>query len=163
MRHDATGKVSASFTRPNDTTPYAAKDAVSDSTSAPTILTFAGAAKNLGGSGYITGARLTKSNNGVTNASFRLWLFSEAVTPMNDNSPYTLLWDNRDKRIGYIDFTMTSEGTGSTSAEAQAFNQNIHFTCASNSKDIYGLVEANSAWTPTALEILMATLYLERN
>ncbi len=44
---------SASFTRPADTTAYAANDAIADSTSAPTLLSFANCANANGGQGYI--------------------------------------------------------------------------------------------------------------
>ena len=46
-------KKSASFTRPADTTAYAANDAIADSTSAPTLLSFANCAK------MQTGVRVT--------------------------------------------------------------------------------------------------------
>ena len=44
---------SASFTRPADTTAYAANDAIADSTTAPTLLSFANCANAVGGQGYI--------------------------------------------------------------------------------------------------------------
>jgi hypothetical protein len=46
--------VGATFARPADTTPYAAKDSVNSSTSAPAVMTFTNALRVTNGSGYIT-------------------------------------------------------------------------------------------------------------
>ena len=55
---------SASFTRPADTTAYAANDAIADSTSAPTLLSFA-LYKYNGGQGYIVKTRLLTNQKRV--------------------------------------------------------------------------------------------------
>ena len=51
---------SASFTRPADTTAYAAYDSIADSTTAPTLLSFANCANAVGGQGYIVKTRCTR-------------------------------------------------------------------------------------------------------
>lgn len=98
------GKAAATLTRPADTTAYTAKDAVADSTSAPTVLTFSNLARVNAGSGYIVKARLM-TNQSTNTARFRLHLFDTSPTAINDNAAYTLLWANRATRIGYIDLT----------------------------------------------------------
>ena len=56
---------SVSFTRPADTTAYAANDAIADSTSAPTLLSFADCANANGGQGYIVKTRLLTNQKRV--------------------------------------------------------------------------------------------------
>ena len=108
----------ATITRPADTTAYTAKDAVSNSTSAPAALTFTGLARLAGGSGYIVKARLMTSQAACT-AAFKLHLFNATPTPINDNAAYTLLYANAASRIGTIEFgACQTEGAGSTAANA---------------------------------------------
>lgn len=160
----------ASFTRPSDTTPYDAKDVVSNSTSAPAVMTFSEMAPLQGGkSGYITKARLF-TNQSTNTASFRLHLFHTAPTPINDNSPYTLLWANRTSRIGYIDFPACStEGTGSDASNAQkgggVSNANLAmpFTCASDSRAIYGVLETLTAFTPASGQLFFVELTADQD
>lgn len=100
--------VGASFTRPADTTAYTALDAVSNSTSAGTVLTFTNLARQASGSGYITKARIL-TNQSTNTARFRLHLFAQtpdAATVLNDNAAYTQLYANRDKAIGTITFLL---------------------------------------------------------
>ena len=88
-----TVKVGVELTRPTNTDAYIAKDVISNSTSTPTVLTFANFARANGGTGIIVRARLMTDKKDVT-ASFRLHLFHSEPTPINDNSPYLLLFIN---------------------------------------------------------------------
>ena len=137
--------VSTSFIRPNDTTAYAANDAVSNSTSAPVLLSLTGLHK-----GIIMTAKLATGKTGATipTGSFKLRLLNAAVTPVNDNSPIPMLWANRTKGFADIDFTLLSGGTGSDSASAKVQNLNI----INNWDTIYMLVESVGAYTPVALQ-----------
>ena len=109
-----TTTVQSSFTRPADTTAYAIGDSVSDSTTAPSIITFANAARVAAGSGIVVGARLAKSTNVITNASFRLWLFTATSANTNDNAALSLPWANRTSVLGYIDFSSPIQCTDYT-------------------------------------------------
>src|SRR5262245_45424593 len=73
-------------TRPADTTAYAANDALSDSTSAPTSggFTFSSAARASGGSGIITDAIIGTSNDAGTLLQGEIWIFDTSVTNIND-------------------------------------------------------------------------------
>jgi hypothetical protein len=160
--------VGVEFTRPADTTAYAALDAVSDSTSAPTVLTFANLARVNGGSGYITKARLfTDQKTNV--ARFRLHLFHTAPTAINDNSPYTLLYANRANRIGHIDFPAcaTEDPTNSTAASARVVPDGVSlplaFKCADGAKTIYGLLETLDAFTPASGQKFWIELTADNN
>lgn len=155
--------VSAAITRPSDTTAYAAKDAVSDSTSAPTVLTFANLARVNAGSGYIVKGRLM-TNQSTNTARFRLHLFHTAPTAINDNSPYTLLWANRANRLGYVDFAACqTEGSGSDAASALNDTVRLPFVCASGSRAVYGLLEAIDAFTPASGQLFFVELTTDNN
>ena len=153
-----TAKVGVELTRPADTTAYTAKDVVSDSTSAPSVLTFADFARVNQGSGIIVRARLMTDQKTCT-AGFRLHLFHTAPTAINDNSPYLLLYANAANRIGMIDFpAMTSEdATNSTAASTMRPSSdgsygtpNLWYQAASASRAIYGILETTSAFTPAS-------------
>lgn len=154
--------LTAPFARPDDTTAYAINDAVSDSTSAPTILTFANAARANGGSGYIVKAELC-TDQAACVAAFRLHLFTTSVAPYNDNTAYTALYANRVSRVGYIDFpAVAQEGSGSTSAFALWLGQ-LLYVCDSASAALYGLLETKSVFTPASAQNFSIRLGLDRN
>jgi hypothetical protein len=155
--------VSAEFSRPADTTAYAAKDAVANSTSAPTVLTFTNLARVAAGSGYVTKARLmTTQSPNVT--QFRVHLYHTAPTAINDNAQWTLLWANRANRIGFIDFnSMQTEGSGSDAANAINGTVRLAFKCASASRNIFGLLETLGAFTPASAQSFFVELTAENN
>lgn len=139
------------FTRPSDTTAYAAQDAVSNSTTAPTFLQFSGAARANGGSGIILSARHLKSSTVV--ASFRLHLYrNNSVTPVNDNAQFPLLFANRMNRIGFIDFSHGSGGTGSDSTNALSTFVNLPFICDAVTSSLFGILTTTTGYTPVSGE-----------
>lgn len=155
--------VSTSFTRPADTTLYTTKDVISNSTSAPTILTFSGAGLQNGGSGYIVKARLSTDLSTFTGV-LRLWLFHTTITMINDNAPFTLLYTNKDKRVGCIDFTVAgTEGSGSDSVEAAYYGPPIAYKCASGDTALYGILEDITAFTPASGQGFFIELELDQN
>jgi hypothetical protein len=159
-------EVSATFARPNDTTAYTAKDAVSNSTSAPTILTFSNVARNNAGCGYIYKARLfIDSATAMLGAAFRLHLYHTAPTAVNDNAAFPLLYANKDKRLGYIDFpATTTEGTGSDCSSSMWIDMPIAFTCAAADNDIYGALEITTTGAaPTANHNIWVALTIQQN
>ena len=153
--------IAATFARPNDTTAYAAKDAVSDSTSSPTVLTFTNIARVNAGTGYITKARIV-TDQATNVARFRLHLFNVAPTAINDNAAHTLLWANRASRLGYVDFDgCQTEGTGSDCANTVNSTVRLHFAAAAGTRTLYGLLETRDAFTPAALQNLYIELSAE--
>lgn len=142
--------IATEVTRPADTTAYAALDVVSDSTSAPTVITFTNVARVNNGNGYVVKARLMSDQTTLT-SRLRLHLFHTAPTAINDNSPYTLLYANRANRIGYCDFpAVATEGTGSTAASANIADLRIAFVCAAADRNIYAFLETRDAFTPAS-------------
>jgi hypothetical protein len=155
----STAIVAATFARPSDTNVYAVDDVVGSGA----VITFANLGRDLGGTGYITNARLAKSTAVITNASFRLWLFSAAPAAIADNSPFTLLWANRAIRDGYIDFACITAGSGSDSASAALANLNIRYSCATDSRSIFGVLTARQAYVPGNAENFFVELTVDQN
>jgi hypothetical protein len=152
--------LSAGFTRPNDTTTYAAGDLVANSTAAGSVVPLQIDLGNVAAVGHgvtrITRARLTKSGTSPTNANFRIHLYEAAATPQNgDNGAWST--DHAASWLGNIDvpsmlaFTDGCTGTGSATAGSEMF-----LRLASGS--IFALVEAKAAYTPVANETFTLTL-----
>lgn len=150
-------EVQTSFTRPLDTTAYAAGDAVSDSTSTPSSFAFANAARVAAGSGVIVAAKLTKNSTATAGASFRLWIFESAPTYVNDNAAMAILWANRAVRRGYIDFS--SPVVGSDCCEYYGSpNQQMTFKLGNGVTSLYFLLQATGAYTPASGEQFSAEI-----
>lgn len=147
-----TALVQTSFARPADTTAYAVGDAVMNSTSAPSLITFPNAARIAAGSGIIVGARLAKSSNVITNATFRLWLYTGAPTTIpNDNAPFGQAWANRTVRLGYIDFTAPIQGSDCASYFGSFTNSQLAYKLPSGTA-INGILQALGAYSPASGE-----------
>lgn len=158
-----TAATSASLTRPADTTAYAVKDTVSNSTSATTPMTFAIGRIN-GSTGYITKARLT-TDQSTNTAQFRLHIFrTNAATVGADNAAHTLMWADRTLRIGYIDFgPCSTEGTGSDSAQSLNADCRLAFSCDPADNNLYGVLETLTAFTPASGQQFHIALTAELN
>ena len=158
-----TVQVATTIIRPADTTPYSISDVVSNSTSAPTILTFTDLARITNGSGYITNARILINNVLNVGVSFRLHLYRSPVSMINDNAPFTLLYTNSASRLGSIDFSSTvTEGTGSDSVRASNTDIRLAYANTTNA-NIFGILETLTAFTPTSGQQFTVTLTAEQN
>jgi hypothetical protein len=153
----------ASFTRPADTTAYAAQDVVSNSTSAPSVLTFAGAGRANGSSGLILSARHLKNSTTTSGATYRLHLYRVVPTAINDNAQFTLLYANRTNRIGFIDLNHIAGGTGSDSTHALTTFVNLPFICDAAASSLFGILTVTGAYTPTSGEQHFIELAIVQN
>lgn len=154
----------ATFARPSDTNAYAALDAVSNSTSAPAVMTFSAAARRNGTGGKILKAQIfTDQKTNV--ARFRLHLFNTAPTAINDNSPYLHLFANAAIRVGAVDFAAcgTEDPTNSTGAYSQNTTILLPYLCAAADTALYGLLETLDAFTPASGQNFTVKLYTELN
>jgi hypothetical protein len=152
--------VSASFTRPADTTAYAVGDVVSNSTSATTLMSFAIARVNAG-TGYITGARIAISQKSVT-PRFRVHLFNTSnPTVAADNSPNKELFADESKVVGIFDLpaiVTPTDATNSTISRAFDYTIRLPFKCAAGSNLIYAYIETLDAYTPASAGTYTLTL-----
>lgn len=149
---------SASFTRPADTTAYASGDLVANSTTAGSVAAMQfTVARIAAGSGMIRRARIRKTGTSITNAQFRLHLYSAAPTASNgDNGAW--LTDNAANYLGSFDVTLDKAFTdGAAGNGVPVSGSEINFALASGQK-VYGLLEARGAYTPASGETFTVSL-----
>jgi hypothetical protein len=151
---------SSTFTRPNDTTPYAVGDSVIDNTTAGSChpLTFLLPTANF----KLQRVGVTKSGPINTNAKFRLHLYTNSPTLTNGDNAAWLT--SQSSYLGDIDIDMTLR---TFSDNAQGFglfttsDVPAYFAINPNTLSVYGVLEALSTYTPLANEIFTVTLYGE--
>lgn len=158
---------STNFTRPADTTAYAAGDAVTNSTSAPVVLTFASVARANGGSGVVIAAQMVDSASQATKGNFELWLFDTTVTPDNDNAVFTPTDAECATLIGIVQFATAFVGDATAGAGGNAVyvaqGLTIPFTCGGASTSIFGLLVLRNAYTPVSAEVFTIRLTVIQN
>lgn len=154
--------ISTSVTRPNDTNAYAAGDVVCNSTSAPVILTFAGAVNTDFQMGVIAQATLIDSSNVSTKLDCELWLFDTTITMDNDNAAFTPTDAELATLVGIIPFSTAYWKVGDSSSNAVCHVQglSIPFNVVHASNALYGVLVARAAYTPTAQEIFTVRLHI---
>ncbi len=155
-------EASASFTRPANTTPYAANDAVNNSAGAPSAMEFT-VARVASGSGYITKARIV-TNVAIVAPQLRLWLFNAAAPAQDgDNVAAGVYWANRASMVGYIDFPyMATEGASGNAAHALTTDVRLPFIADASMK-LYGILFTRTAFTPTSAQEFYVSLAAEQN
>jgi hypothetical protein len=155
--------VTANFTRPANTTAYTAGDVVNNSVTVPAALTLSNCARVASGSGFISKVKFEMNSAVITNALFRIYFFTVAPTAINDNAPFTLLHADVLKYVGSVDITMRTEGSGSDCAQGYDFASRIPFVCAGGDANLYAIVVAEAAYTPTSGEVFNLEIYVEQN
>lgn len=158
--------VSANFTRPSNTTAYTSGDLVADTVTAGSVapLTFATAARTTAGSGQVLRARLKKSTNTTTAASFRLHLYKSSPTCTNGDNDAWLTTQS-----GYLgSFDLDASGSaGRVFSDPAAevigvptVGSQVNFVATATT--IYGLLEARGAYTPGSAEVFTVELEIEQ-
>jgi hypothetical protein len=161
-----TTTITGTVTRPTpDATLYTAGDALTDSASAPTVITFANCGRYVGGTGFIIGALLVDSANQTTKLSCELWVFESSPTPDNDNAVFTPTDAECATLVGIIPFNTSyvgdaTAGAGGNIVFPAAGISPLPFVCAAASTNLFGLVVVRNGYTPVAAEVLTFKLRL---
>jgi hypothetical protein len=157
--------VSASVTRPADTTAYASGDLVANSTTAGSVvpLTFSSAVREGGEAVRIERVRLRKTGTSLTNASFRVYIFRGSPTvSVGDNaalnSSSVLSVSDVADLVGWVDITMDRSGTAGAVGRGVPAGGAAISTAPSSGTTLYGLIEATAAYTPVSGEAFTVTL-----
>lgn len=145
-----------SFTRPADTTAYAAGDVVANSTSVPLIMRFP--LQSVSGSGFIQQARLIDSANVATKPDLQLWLFDRPITMDADNAAFTPYDDDLLRLVAIIAFPTsafvvgdaTSGADGNSVCDAQDLR--LPFALASGDTELFGVLVVRNAYAPVSAE-----------
>lgn len=151
----------AQFTRPADTTAYAANDVVS--TLAGAVMEFTNAARFAGGGGTIEVVTLTKSDDDVTGAAFDLYLFAAAPTAIADNAAFAITDAERLTLVGFVEFVAADGRASSTGNEWTKSTLPLPFACASGSRSLYGMLVARGVYTPASAEVISARLLIRQD
>ncbi len=154
----------AALTRPNNTTAYAAGEAIGSA--AAVVFSFTKFFRASGSSGLLTGARLIASVSGVAAANMgtiRGHLFNALptaalATATADQTQFNTLLADDGGKLGVIDFsTWDIGGSGSNLIESYGtLEQNqLPLMAAAASQSLYLVLVANGAFTPAAaMELL---------
>jgi hypothetical protein len=150
-------------TRPADTAQYAPGDVIENSTSAPTVITFANCARLNAGSGVIIGAQVTDGANQTIKATLELWLFDTTVTPDNDNAVFTPTGAELLTLIGIIQFPAffigdATAGAGGNCVSPALLANPLTFKCAAAAAALYGVLVVRNAYVPVASEAFSVRL-----
>lgn len=160
-----TVKKTGSFTRPADTTAYAAGDHASDSTSAPTVNTISNCARNQGGSGVILNAMLIDSEAPSTAGEFEVWIFDTTWTPDNDNAAFTPTDAECLNLVAIVPFPSYNSyvGTASGNRVYQGDAVNRGFKCGATSHSLFWALVVRSAYTPVSGETFSLRLTISQD
>ena len=147
------GKSTGAFTRPDNTTAYAANDVVGATEANITFANVLGAAQLF----IITGASLRIDAAAIPAGmgGFKLYLFDAAPTAIADNAAFNLIAADRAKLVGVIQIA-TPVDVGDT---LWSQNDNINLNGKLVTTSLYGVLVTDNAYTPTAQCVKTITLY----
>lgn len=150
---------SATITRPADTTAYASGDLIANSVTAGSVTPM------IFNIGYGTGFKLSRvkvkfNSATVTNAKFKLHLYSSSPTPTNgDNSAWLTTESGYQGSVDVDASALTF--SDSTSAYGVYINTALRETPILDmgiNGILYGLLTATAAYTPTSAEVFTVSL-----
>lgn len=150
-----------SFTRPDNTTAYAANDLVANNATAGSVTPLSWDEINVGKYGpvSISRVRVHKSGTTATDAQFRVHLFTASPTVANgDNGAFSA--SQSANYLGSTDATLVAFSDGC--AQVSAISVPIITDFSGSSRTIYALIEALAAYTPAAEEVFTVSLFIER-
>ena len=143
-------KVTATLTRPANTTAYSSLDAITDSTSSPSPLEFDVEGAPDGAILTIQQAELMRS--GTSTDYFELWLFHTEPTANNDNDAFSLSDSDNDKGDGgIIDFEDARSAVNAL-RYVTTLEPGNKIKLPYDGKKFYGLLKSKSGHTPESAE-----------
>lgn len=152
LTYSSTGVIiTASQTRPDNTTAYDALDVVGAIPAAN--ITFANVLTIAGGTFVILGACLRIDRNAIPAgmSSFRLHLYNVAPTAIADNAAYNLPVADRAGYLGFV--TIPTPLVLGDTVWAQVSDVNFVGKLAAGSTSLFGILQTMSIFTPTALTV----------
>jgi hypothetical protein len=159
--------VSASVTRPANTTTYAAGDVVDAASGAG--LTFSVCSRRNGQEGYINDAILIDSAAVGTKGSFELWLFNQALAAYdNDNVAFTPTDADLANLVAVIPFTTafvgdaTSGAGGNCMFHADRTYLPARFSQQAADDDLVGVLVVRNGYVPVSAEVFTVILKIEQ-
>jgi hypothetical protein len=157
-------RVSGSIARPANTTAYASGQLVANSTTAGSVTPIAlRVARSDGGTGQIVRLAVSKTGTSLTNASFRVHLYGASPT-VTAGDGGTLNSNQAGSYIGYVDVVLDRAfSDGSFGIATPSVGPVMVFSTATNSRNVYALIEARAAYTPVSGETFTVTVETVRD
>lgn len=151
-------KITATFTRPSDTTAYTIADLVANSVTAGSVVPMT---INIGGSGgRLHYAKLKKSGTTITNATFNMHLFGSSPTFVNGDNG-ALSYTATDY-LGKLPFTIMVAGTDVGNTQIRAGETNFIYPWTLPFAQVFAVLEAAAAYTPASAEVFTLLLGIEK-
>lgn len=158
-------RLQASFTRPSDTTAYAAGDLVANNTSSGSVVVpaFTNAIRSAGDCVRIERVRVSKTSTSLTNASFRVHLFETVPVPtVGDNGVFNnasvLATSQVLNYAGSMSLTMTWSGSDGAIGIGTPTTGPAITIAPTSGTTIWALLEVTAAYTPASGETFQITL-----
>ena len=162
-------EAAASFTRPNNTTAYAAGGLVANNTAAASVTPMSW---DIPGNTPFDVAciklRKAIASSSPTNALFRLHLFTviPTIATTGDGGVMASVVTDADGWVGSFENSFMAGFAGSCTGllvpSEGLVKPDLLVPVAGAQSKLYGLLEARAAYVPIALEVFTATLILER-
>lgn len=158
MRGEEIQILSASFTRPEDTTSYTTGDLVANSTTAGSVIPMSFVVKGvLRGAVKVLRARMRKSGTTITNANYVLHLFSSLPSVTNgDNGAFV------PTKAGYVGSLAINAAfacsDGSVGQDAGLTDRQLPHVLPAGDGTFYGLLAANGGYSPASAEVFTVEL-----
>ena len=146
-------QVSANFTRPSDTTAYAIGDAVTNSTSAPTVFQLdLGALGAVNGQGIeIRRLAVVSSVKQSTLPLFTVFLSRATFTATNDNSALDI--DDTTQQANGAWFACDVQNYTASNSRVEYISMPQAMSLAVADNKLYGTIQAANAYTPVSGEV----------
>jgi hypothetical protein len=151
---------SGEFTRAAAAATYSAGDVIADNTAGQTLASIANCAEAAGRGGVIMAASLVVDQGTLPTGwgTVRAWIYEDTITQLADNAANTVLYADRGKLCGYIDFaTWVSKATDCSFSQVVALN--LPFVTVGTS--LYFVLETLSALTTNLAQDAKFSLHLD--
>lgn len=153
-------QISATFTRPSDTTAYTSGDLVANSTTAGSVIPLNWNLGNAGG--YLMHSRLEKTDaSDVSNATFTLHLFGSSPTVANGDNG-AISFDIAD-RLDSVAFAIMVAATDDAYQTIRIGDTDFLYPIPIPFQVVYGLIEVKAAYTPASAEVFTCYLTYEQS
>lgn len=160
-----TRRISASVTRPADTTQYAIGDALGTASGSATAnFTLSAMGRINQGSGTITGVSVVSSANQTTLPQMTLWLFDTAPTNANDNAAWAPADGDLANLVAIIPLSEQYQANRAAAASGNAViaasGLNRSYRCASGTPDMTAVLVLGNAYTPVSAEAFTVLVHV---
>jgi hypothetical protein len=149
-----TRTLDASFTRPDNSTQYAAGDVVGTDPAA--VLAFQ--CGDLHASGRVLGAVVIDSANEATDPDLELWLFDTAPAAVADNAAFAPSDAELARLVGVLALGSAFDASSGLAFQAGAPGIGLGFTLPAGASQLHGVLVARNAYTPVAEEAFTVRL-----